>query len=146
MHMEHQITMYELLCCLRNFFPGLQWQFTGEEIRNGALELPELTDGDYYLMEGSRRNSGLHVYGDKDLKSECFSGTVTEVCVPKELRSLWAEINEWQRKNAEALESPYISESFGGYSYTKAGGSSVSGDGLSWKMVFGPRLRQWRKL
>ena len=140
------LSMYELLLYLRNFFPGMKWTFQNEEIQEGRLPLPGLEYGDYYLIEGSRRNDGIHKYGDNDLKSEAYTGIVTEICVPPAVVSLLADINAWITKNQQALESPYQSESFGGYSYTKSSGSSGSGESVSWKTVFAPRLRIWRKL
>lgn len=144
--MGNAVSLYELLVYLRNFFPGLHWQFTGEEITNNRLIIPCLETGDYYLIEGSRRNNGIHVYGDSDLRNETYSGIVTEICVPPEVLAILEEINTWQEKNAESVQSPYQSESFGGYSYTKASGSSGSGESTSWKTVFAPRLRIWRKI
>lgn len=141
-----QITLLELLRYLRNFFPGEKWSFSASDIRGGRLALPGLENGDYYLIEGSRRNDGIHVYGEDDLKPESVGGTATELRIPAALLEALGEINAWQEKNAAVLESPYTSESFGGYSYTKAGGASGDGDGLSWRTVFGARLRQWRKL
>ena len=141
-----QVTLFELLCYLRNFFPGLHWQFTGEEITQNRLIIPGLETGDFYLIEGSRRNNGIHEYGDADLRNEVYSGIVTEICVPAEVLAILEEINTWQEKNAEAVQSPYQSESFGGYSYTKASSSYSSGESVSWKTVFAPRLRQWRKI
>ena len=140
------VSLYEVLVYLRNFFPGEKWQFFGEEITDKRLSLPGLENGDYYLIEGSRRNNGIHVYGNSDLRNETYTGIVTEVCVPPALLELLDEINAWQEKNAEAVQSPYQSESFGGYSYTKASGNTASGDAGSWKTVFGPRLRTWRKI
>lgn len=140
------ISLYELLRYLRNFFPGLKWKCFGEEIREGHIVLPGLENGDYYLIEGSRRNGGIHVYGNADLQNETYTGIITEICVPAEVLALLDEINAWIEKNQEAVESPYQSESFGGYSYTKASGNSSSGEGMSWKTVFAPRLRIWRKL
>ena len=140
------VSLYEVLVYLRNFFPGEKWQFFGEEITDKRLSLPGLENGDYYLIEGSRRNDGIHVYGNSDLRNETYTGTVTEVCVPPALLELLDEINVWQAKNVEAIQSPYQSESFGGYSYTKASGNTTSGEATSWKTVFGPRLRTWRKI
>ena len=140
------VSLYELLMYLRNFFPGEKWQFFGEDITERRLLLPGLENGDYYLIEGSRRNNGIHVYGNSDLRNETYSGIVTELCIPTDLLILLDEINAWQEKNAEALQSPYQSESFGGYSYTKASGSSGTGESISWKTVFAPRLRTWRKI
>ena len=140
------VSLYEMLMYLRNFFPGEKWQFFCEDITDKRLSLPGLENGDYYLIEGSRRNNGIHVYGNSDLRNETYTGTVTEVCVPPALLELLDEINAWQTKNVEAVQSPYQSESFGGYSYTKASGNTASGESMSWKTVFGPRLRAWRKL
>lgn len=144
--MGQAVSLFELLMYLRNLFPGMKWQFFGEEITEKRLSLPGLENGDYYLIEGSRRNDGIHVYGNQDLRNEVFSGTVTEICVPDALLNLLNEINQWQEKNGEAVASPYQSESFGGYSYTKANASNGNGESMSWKTAFGPRLRAWRKL
>lgn len=140
------VSLYELLMYLRNFFPGEKWQFFGEDITEKRLLLPGLENGDYYLIEGSRRNNGIHVYGNSDLRNETYSGIVTELCIPTELLILLNEINVWQEKHAEALQSPYQSESFGGYSYTKASESGGTGESMSWKTVFASRLRLWRKI
>lgn len=142
----NRISLLELLRYLRNFFPGLKWQCFGEDIRDGRIALPGLENGDYYLIEGSRRNDGIHVYGNTDLRNETYTGTITEICVPAEVLGLLDDINAWIDKTHETLESPYQSESFGGYSYTKASGNSSSGESTSWKTVFASRLRQWRKL
>lgn len=144
--MGQAVSLFELLMYLRNFFPGMKWQFFREEITEKRLSLPGLENGDYYLIEGSRRNDGIHVYGNQDLRNEVFSGTVTEICVPDAVLKLLDEINQWQEKNGEAVASPYQSESFGGYSYAKANTNSGNGESMSWKTAFGPRLRAWRKL
>lgn len=144
--MGNAVSLYELLVYLRNFFSGEKWVFVEEEIKGNRLPIPGLENGDYYLIEGSRRNNGIHVYGDSDLRNETYSGIVTEICVPPEVLAILEEINTWQEKNAEAVQSPYQSESFGGYSYTKASSSSGSGESTSWKTVFAPRLRIWRKI
>ena len=47
------------------------------------------------------------------------------------------------------VSSPYASESFGGYAYTKASagqGSADSGGGISWRTPFASELNKWRKL
>jgi hypothetical protein len=52
---------------------------------------------------------------------------------------------EWE-KYGKAAESPYVSESFGGYSYTKSGGYEADGGVNNWVTAFKTRLAQWRKL
>ena len=141
---ESAVSLYEILRYLHNFFPGDRWTCAGEPIKDGHITFPGLEDGDIYMIEGSRRNDGLHVNGNWDLRGEMLTGYVTECRIPPELLALADEISTWQSKNAETLESPYQSESFGGYSYTKASGST--GEPTSWKTVFALRLRTWRKL
>lgn len=117
-------------------------------IENSTLELP-LLDGQYYLITGSKLNDGIHKYPSDDLIDETFNGIVYECVIPREVIEIVAEIEEWQSKNADAINSPYQSESFGGYSYQKGGKSSgdgTFGDGMNWESVFGYRLTPWRKL
>jgi glycosyltransferase involved in cell wall biosynthesis len=48
---------------------------------------------------------------------------------------------------ADKLNSPYSSESFGGYSYSKASGTDNHGnDVTSWQSKFASRLNHWRKI
>ena len=138
--MDNPVSLLELLTYLRNFFPGRKWEFSDFEITGGKIELPEMWDGDRYIIEGSRRNDGIHVYGDKDLLPEIFSGTVTELRIDKQLLKKWENINNWCRENEKLIRSPYQSESFGGYSYTKSAATT------DWKSVFANDLRPWRKL
>jgi hypothetical protein len=116
-------------------------------IKNSNLELPFLQNGQYYRICGSVFNDGLHKYGDIDdkLQNETFSGTVWALAVPKAVVELSAKIEEWQNKNGEAVASPYSSESFGGYSYTKTTDSNT-GAVATWETVFRPQLNPYRKM
>ena len=70
------------------------------------------------------------------------------MAVPPAVIALAAEIDSWVDQNKSVLDSPYSSESFGGYSYTKGtGGRSGEGDGAyTWQSHFSDRLRKWRWL
>ena len=114
-------------------------------IENSALELPFLQDGQYYRICGSVFNDGLHKYGVDDLHDETFTGTVWALAIPKAVVELSAKIEEWQAKNGEAVASPFSSESFGGYSYTKAT-DSATGAPATWETVFRSQLNPYRKL
>ena len=117
------------------------------KIENGSLELPFLQDGQYYRICGSVFNDGLHKYGccaDR-LHNETFTGTVWALAIPKAVIDLAENIEEWQTKNGEAVSSPYTSESFGGYSYTKAT-DSKTGATATWESVFRSQLNPYRKL
>lgn len=143
---ESAVSLYELLRYLRNFFPGERWTLTNEPIQAGSIALPGLEYGDYYLVEGSKRNDGLHIQGMSDLVGDTLTGCITECRIPPDLVAIHEEINYWQSKNAEAVTSPFQSESFGGYSYTKKSGSSAGGAADSWQSAFASRLRIWRKI
>ena len=116
-------------------------------IENSTLELPFLQNGQYYRICGSVFNDGLHKYGDiqDKLQNETFTGTVWALAIPKAVVELSEKINEWQIKNGETAASPFTSESFGGYSYTKAT-ESVTGAVATWETVFRSQLNPYRKL
>ena len=117
-------------------------------IENGNLELPFLQDGQYYRICGSVFNDGLHKYGytsDDLLQKETFRGAVWALAVPKSVVELAEKIEEWQEKNGEAAASPFTSETFGGYSYTKATDSNT-GAMATWETVFRSQLNPYRKL
>lgn len=64
------------------------------------------------------------------------------MAVPRALIALSDEIKAWVDKNGQ--ESPYTSESFGGYSYSKA--TNAQGMAVGWRDVFRSRLNTWRKI
>ena len=115
-------------------------------IENSILELPFLQDGQYYRICGSVFNDGLHKYGDIEdkLQNETFTGTVWALAIPKTVIDLAVKIEEWQTKNGDAVASPFSSESFGGYSYTKAT-DSTTGAVATWETVFRAQLNPYRK-
>ena len=115
-------------------------------ISGGSVDLPFLLDGQYFRIVGSVLNDGVYQYPADDLTDEEFTGAVWAMAVPPSVIALAADIEAWNEKNAEALASPYTSESFGGYSYTKASGNSESGGAYSWQDQFANRLSKWRRL
>lgn len=115
-------------------------------VENGSIALPFLQNGQYFRVCGSVFNDGLHQYPATDLTDETFTGTVWALAVPKAVVSLAEDIAAWQEKNGEAVASPYQSESFGGYSYTKRSAGSDSGTLNGWQDAFRGRLNDWRKL
>ena len=113
-------------------------------ISSGELVCDKLKDGQYFKIVGSVFNDG--VWSTKDaLKDEEFYGEVWLLAVPQRVIDLAAEIGDWVAANKEVLQSPYQSESFGGYSYTKASGADNGGT-AGWREVFGTYLNHWRKL
>lgn len=115
-------------------------------VENGSITLPFLLTNQYFRIVGSVFNDGLHQYPAVDLVDETFTGAVWALAVPKAVTELSTEIEAWQEKNGEAAASPYQSESFGGYSYTKRSAESDSGALNGWQDAFRGRLNDWRKL
>ena len=114
------------------------------KVENGSLVLPFLQDGQYYRICGSVFNDGLHKYGVADLQEETFNGTVWALAIPKAVVDIAAKVEEWQSKNGDVVASPFTSESFGGYSYTKAT-DSTTGAVATWETVFKSQLNPYRK-
>ena len=114
-------------------------------IKDGGITLPFLADGQYFRICGSVFNDGLHQYNVLDLTDETFNGTIWALAIPKAVIELADEISKWQEKNADALSSPYSSESFGGYSYSKATDAETGG-AVTWQSAFKQQLSAWRKI
>ncbi|MCI8857676.1 MAG: hypothetical protein HFH26_14205 [Clostridiaceae bacterium] len=137
----------QVLTHLKNWFivPGgvHSGTFTVED---GGISLPFLREGQYFRILGSVWNDGLYQYGPamEALTDETFDGAVWALAVPRAVIDLSAEISAWQTKYGERVSSPYTSESFAGYSYTKPGGSDGSTGG--WQTAFRLRLNPYRKL
>nr|DAO28338.1 MAG TPA: Protein of unknown function (DUF3199) [Caudoviricetes sp.] len=115
-------------------------------VENGSITLPFLLTNQYFRICGSVFNDGLHKYPAVDLTDETFTGTVWALAVPKAVITLAEDIAAWEEKNGEAVASPYQSESFGGYSYTKRSAGSDGGTLNGWQDAFRARLNDWRKL
>lgn len=110
-----------------------------------------LLDGQYYRVRGSVFGDGVHKWGDLTdaLTDEpAFDGAVWPMAVPPDVVQLAEDIDAWTEANAEAINSPYQSESFGGYSYSlKSGGAADGGaGGVTWQGQFAARLNAWRKI
>lgn len=154
--------MLETVCReLNNFFE--QKKIIGKfEIIDGQITQRQpltknplrLQEDQYFRIVGSVFNDGVYQYPTtaSQLKDEEFNGAVWAMAVPKEFLDLVKEIEAWQKKNGSvdsAAMSPFQSESFGGYSYSKgARQSSSDGKGASyptWQSVYADRLNVWRK-
>ncbi|MCD8201631.1 MAG: hypothetical protein LUD47_06170 [Clostridia bacterium] len=114
-------------------------------VQDGKIELPFLTENQYFRIVGSIFNDGVYQYTDElELKDETFDGSIWALAVPPALVTIIDEISAWQAKYGEITASPYTSESFGGYSYTKSANASTE-SAMNWKTIFGDRLDPYRK-
>lgn len=132
----------EILLHIHNRFEiqgaGLSGSF---QISSGTITLNTLQPGQYFWIDGSVFNDGLHQYPATDLTDETFRGTITPAAIPRAVVALSSEISEWVGKHPA---TDLTSESFGGYSYSRAPGKD--GAPIGWADVFRSRLNQWRKL
>lgn len=106
----------------------------------------DLLENQYYRIVGSIFNDGVHQYGvdDNSLIDETFDGAIWAMAIPDAVLEIVEDIDFWCEKYVPETQAPYQSESFGGYSYSKATGSS--GGAYTWKDAFGSTLSKWRKL
>lgn len=148
----------EICAEIRNYFTYKGDRHFGDwTVVDGAITPSFDIATDYIRIVGSRKNDGVHVRnstsGKFDLIDEgTFHGAIWVMSPPAAFLSLVEEIEAWQAKNggvnAQAM-SPYNSESFGGYSYSKSGGSASGGSssgGASWIAAYEPRLKIYRRI
>lgn len=130
---------------------------TGDfRVVNGVLQpLPEIPDGAYIRVVGSVFNDGVWQYPHGCFTDEEFSGAVWLMHVQFDFCALLDDINAWEQDNAEIIatataeivESPFASESFAGYTYTrKTGVGDVPTTWRDPRLGFERRLKQWRKM
>lgn len=131
---------------LHNWFPVHGAARTGaHEIVSGELMADYLKPGQYFRIEGSVFNDGLHRWPCSEvdcLVDEAFDGTVTPLAVPKAVIELAEKIGEYCEKNPATDK---VSESFGGYSYSRGtdGNGAASG---GWTLAFRKELNCWKKV
>lgn len=144
-----ELILTEICEYLNNYFweKKISGNFT---ISDGAIDAVGLKDGQYFRIIGSTFNDGVHIYPATDLTDEEFEGSIWAMAVPATVIAIASDIKEWQTKyggaDSDAM-SPFTSESFAGYSYSKSGsGNANSGSNITWQDVFGGRLNKYRKL
>lgn len=123
-------------------------------VTGGTLSADFLQDGQYFRVRNSVFNDGVYKYPASDMVDETFTGEVWAMGVPPAFIALLDEIEAWEEKygGADSVNmSPFSSESFNNYSYTKrsggSGNSSSSGDApATWMDVYGSKLVRWKKI
>ena len=111
-------------------------------ISGGSIApLDFLQEGQYFRIIGSVFNDGVHQYPASDLTDEVFHGAVWAMSLPPDLIALSAKIQNYIEQNPA---SGFSSESFGGYSYTRA--TASDGSVATWRDVFRKDLNRYRKL
>lgn len=141
----------ELCLELRNFFDKGQPKFYGEiTIEDGAIQNEEILEkmkaGQYFRIVGSVFNDGAYCFNEElELEDETFDGAIWLMAVPKAVLELAKDIEDWQIEYGKQSSSPYVSESFGGYSYSKTSGNS-KGAIITWQDAFAQRMNLYRRI
>ena len=132
------------LCAeIRNYFET-EKRFGTFTISDGSISPSNfLQSGQYYRIVGSVFNDGVHRHPAHDLTNETFDGAVWAMAVPSAVVELLHKIDDFEKAEANS-PTAYISESFGGYGYTKA--TDENGLPAGWRSVFRSALNRWRKL
>lgn len=147
----------EICQYLKNWFDKGQPKYLGDvAIKNGDISVNgqhvSLKEGQYFRIIGSVLNDGVHQYPATGLTNEDFNGGVWSMAIPLHFLALVDDITAWCEKYASvdgANLSPFASESFKGYSYTKSSGASGGNTASStstWQGAFASRLAPWRKI
>lgn len=134
----------ELCAELRNYFVVKihEGRFTIDGGKIAPLDF--IQENQYFRIVGSIFNDGVYKNtADLKLTDEIFSGAVWSMAVPPSVVDLAAEIKKYNDSD-EAKPSAYTSESFGGYSYSKA--TDENGAPIGWKKVFASRLNKYRRI
>lgn len=140
---------------LRNFFCKRGDRHQGTfRIVSGSLVPAVDIPTDYIRITGSRKNDGVHKRGQNgfELVDEGdFNGAVWIMSPPADFLALVDEISAWESKNGgvdSANMSPFQSESFGGYSYSKSSGGTGNAGHSSvptWQSTYANRLNVYRR-
>ena len=148
---DQEMMLNELCMELKNFFDKAQPKFFGKiVIEDGKITNQEFLDAikpnQYFRIVGSIFNDGVYCFKEElILEDETFDGAIWLMAIPKAVLELATEIENWQTEYGNALNSPFQSESFGGYSYSKASGKN-GGGAVTWQDAFATRLNLYRRI
>ena len=134
---------------IHNYFEKeeVEGEFT---ITDGSLVTTSLDvlENQYLMIRGSTFNDGIYQHPTSGLTDETFKGAIVLMAVPKDVLDVLKKASDWEEENAGVINSPFQSESFGGYSYSKGSSSHKDGSSgqLTWRDVFGNELKAYRKI
>lgn len=139
------VTVAAVMRHVRNYFNGDPLTGTFQISGNGLSPAP---DAPWVAIRGSRYHDGVYeLLGDymqgvcEGLPDETFEGCVYPLHPPSDFLLLCREIEEYDQKNPAGAK---MSESFGHYSYTRAGNGN--GGAADWKSAFSGQLAAYRRM
>ena len=149
--------MLNQICAnIKNYFTFKDDIHVGDfSVTNGIIVPLFDIQTDYIRIVGSHKNDGVHIRGEEgfNLADEgTFHGAVWVMSPPADFLALVAEIEAWQAKYGGVTSenmSPFQSESFAGYSYSKGTGGVASASVSSvptWQSTYASRLNPYRRI
>lgn len=145
----------EICAEIKNYFVYENDKHIGDwTIKDGVITPSIDFPTDYIRIVGSRLNDGVHKLSDENdtLNDESFHGAIWIMSPPNHFLALVDEIKSWQEINGSVNSqnmSPFQSESFGGYSYSKGSTNSNSSGASSvptWQSQYASRLKLYRRI
>ena len=147
------MTITDFCCTLNNYFEKEIYlgEFTIEGCQIVLPAIVDIKNGQYFRIVGSVFNDGVYQHPATGLTNEVFQGAVWTMAIPTDALELFNQIKDWDTKygQADIVNGPYQSESFGssGYSYTLKSSDSNSGaDATTWQGHFKAQLRKFKKV
>ena len=108
-----------------------------------------MDEGQYFALLRKNFVLGVYVFGTDELDDKEFEGSVWILDIPQSFLSITAEIQAWQTKyggSDNAAMSPFNSESFGGYTYSKGSSASSTSNAVTWQDMYKSRLSKYKKV
>lgn len=146
----------EICAEIKNYFTWEKDKHFGDfTIENGQIVPSFDIPTDYIRIVGSHLNDGVHKRGENGFEladEDTFHGAVWIMSPPAHFLALVGEIETWQEMNGKADSAamgPFQSESFGGYSYSKASSGSSSSESSNvptWQAAYASRLNMYRRI
>lgn len=137
--------MLENLCreCRNYFVRGIEDIHPGTYTVEGGIMSPVdfLADGQYYRIVGSVNCDGIYRWPEVPLYEGALQCVIWAMRVPSDFVDLALEVESWC-KSEEGKPTAFTSESFGGYSYSRA---MVNGKLAGWRVAFADRLAPFRR-
>lgn len=137
---------------LHNFFDSRDGKYIDRSagtftILNGLISplSSSLIAGQYIRIVGSLLNDGIYLlpsnFTISSLANETFTGAIFGLDIKRDFMQIVSEITAYVAANPA---TGFVSESFGGWSGTRATGAN--GAVAPWETVYEKRLNRWRKM
>lgn len=135
-------TLTKICDYINNYFETAVYE-DSYTISAGTVSVPFLVTGQYFRIVGSALNDGIYKYPAAQMHDETFTGAIWVLNIPVDVVDLADDVAAFEADSSNAVTG-YTSESFAGYSYSKA--NDGKGGAAGWQTLYRTRLNRWRKV